>query len=894
MQSRPATLLVLVVLLAVGSSWGLPQPVSTTTESDLPDPPTLDNLVHLVENNEALHPAMPPLRTTSDGRIGFDFKEHIFYLIEPKKLSGTPFVDSMDGVGLIGDTEGHPVDPTALYDDNVVSGNVDLRHAALCEPPSEVVQAGCDPDDCYNVSVITPVQYTATAQQWIHLFKTDFTITVSNPKSDSAAIASIESGTPTAAAAPIPSRNMNETMITDDGRLLVARFGGNHREMPGVDIGYSYSPSPCDIDGWTEFYSVTYAHYDLGGSGGKPLYEFARYPLRDPSGYVINPDSENPYVDLGGSYPWIDRKGRNLFFTTVSTTLFYLDANQMWEARYPAECVPGTSCEFDKPGSQLAPEEVDEHSTTRGVAVAGLWTRGKTVLLDGLINNIDYGLRMPGESHRQIDLYEGTKTRIGTGRNNVDLRDFFGSLNVPPGFVSNSTFIDSPEHLLNAHVETRPTTPRDVVWLINTGHASTEVAFDDYLDPAVFIYSDMTGSMEWVPDTSGTNGRFDYFDGFERGTDWVGFGFNGQQPVRVQNASTSMSFPIEPPRYGEAIGTVRLEPIAQGGIRGKGFWLDGDSVLEYSVEHDISLAKEDWYIGLFIDPAFDGSQGTLVERRLLTMSDSTTVSLVDLDQVKIKLDSTVIDFLLPTPLADAWSHIGLQVSNEGKTVTLFINGEEVDDSEVAIPILQIAPDAHFLVPPDLKVEVGGLASPDSSFRGWIDEFKVIRGVLNEELYCNHALGTVVSPSGDLSSLECHRDYGTQEGGHLGNIPAGKVSRRDFYLFPEGPLAFDSVRPSTLGNQFCQSCHADYSPGIPAPLSLQSMALTATSDLLQDDPRRQPLMPPALIRGHVPQDLYGSGLPGVSLTCEPEPCEQDEWVFPPISNTGPSNGQGMAP
>ena len=66
--------------------------------------------------------------------------------------------------------------------------------------------------------------------------------------------------------------------------------------------------------------------------------------------------------------------------------------------------------------------------------------------------------------------------RVGSGRDNSPDHS-------PDGAVDNTTFIDSTEHLFNHDPNLRPVTPRDVVWTMNTGRGSAEIAFDDYLSP---------------------------------------------------------------------------------------------------------------------------------------------------------------------------------------------------------------------------------------------------------------------------------------------------------------------------------------------------------------------------------------------------------------------------
>src|SRR5262249_2015976 len=183
---------------------------------------------------------------------------------------------------------------------------------------------------------------------------------------------------------------------------------------------------------------------------------------------------------------------------------------------------------------------------------------GKVVLLDNLINNTDYGLGITSDKHRMLALYgDGGDVRVGSGRDNTT-RDG------PPGWLHNTTFVDSTENTFNYRPPLLPVTPRDVVWIVNSGKGSTEVAFDDYLNPDGFIVSEMAGSLTFAG--SPVAGRFDYHDGFGASGPTSGAGFS--RAVRLENAATAVPERWRVPAYGRVVGGARLEPIAQGGIHG--------------------------------------------------------------------------------------------------------------------------------------------------------------------------------------------------------------------------------------------------------------------------------------------------------------------------------------
>ena len=398
-----------------------------------PEIPTLDREVYLIDDGTPHYPAIPPLRTSADGRIGYDFKNKRLFLIRPESLAA-PLLESAPGVTLLASTAGISLDPEDLHN---LSGGA-MRHGAVCDRGYVSTNCGgsrcpnprpCGADDCYDVTLVTPVQDDSDPlNKKIELWSTDMTLQVSQPKTGSATLTVAQKQTPYRG--PVHDMStMFETMITADGRLIVGRVGGSLAGASGVDIVYAVAPltsDPCDVDGWTQFKSVTLANSDPDMNG---RYGFASYPLRDPTGALIPAGS-----DLRGTYPWIDRAGANLFFTSVHSNFWYRASSaQPFQTRYPSACLPGaTPCIEPSNLNTTSNDEYDvdaydELSDTRGVSVAGLWTKGKVVLLDGLINNIDYGMRIPSWKQRLAQLYQpgsdatgggDGQVRIGLGRHN--------------------------------------------------------------------------------------------------------------------------------------------------------------------------------------------------------------------------------------------------------------------------------------------------------------------------------------------------------------------------------------------------------------------------------------------------------------------------------------------
>ena len=189
----------------------------------------------------------------------------------------------------------------------------------------------------------------------------------------------------------------------------------------------------------------------------------------------------------------------------------------------------------------------------------------------------------------------------------------------------------------------------------------------------------------------------------------------------------------------------------------------------------------------------------------------------------------------------------------------------------------------------------GTASGQGGFVGWLDELKLFAYRPTAEVMCNHARGTLMSltqasdqiwvdradlyptavhdaigaklaasghPGSPVGEYVCYVDYAEPLMAHpRWGQNAGLESIRDVLLFPEGPLEFDVERPDSSGNAFCLSCH--HGSGLHG-LGLPALDPGAAGVGLQNDVRRQPMMPPRVIFGNVGQDMFGPGLPAATL------------------------------
>lgn len=883
-------------------------PPAYATYDPHPEPPAIQRDVAMIDDDVRFtHPFVPGHRTTMDGRVAVRVqggppgterlaKTISFFLFAPEKLDD-PIMSGPPGARILADAAPYDVD----FPPAAAPGVERLGHHAICDPTEPFAVDGerpnpypCGPDtahDCYDVTVINSTSNNIDTRLW----GTPATVEVADPKTAQARIVRVELGTPVPGATIRTASEWTEPAVTRDGRLLTGRFGRFPRRWRNpntgevltrpYDLAYAVLPddaSPCDVTGWTEFHPMSHAPYDPHMVG---RYGLAAYPFRDSEGNLI-PDGE----DLGGTYPWVDREGANVFMSGVPGRLV-----EQSEERFPRRCVTD-GCEDFR-------ENVD---WDRGFLVAGLWTHGKFVHLDGMINNIDWAVGVTPAAHFMVDLYrdaagEDVAVRMGSGRF-IDAVRYAGGP-YPDGYTHNANILDSLQNVANYNPNVHPVTPRDVVWVMSTGVATDEIAFDDFVDPNAFIVSHMQASITQVYRSDGAStGTPIYWNGQVRTLTLETLPFpelyvldpDAEADVHVQNAATSLGWDV--PKYGlVAAGTGRIEPVALGGIQGKGFWLSGENEIRYAVPaQQRSIRARDWYIGVFVDPRFDDRE----ERVLATFPDGSAIRVSGRSRVHYVAHGEVVHEVRLPAMAAGWMHLAWRLRDGNRDVTLLVNGFPFDRMTSATPLFEMA-EGDFVV---------GQRDADADgyrgVRGWIDELLVLAHDVNPEVACNHARGTLVRVDDDAAwattarrfpawahqevaaaaadsaaaHYACFHDYRTDYAAHLGNLPDGTVSVRERINFPEGPLRAGVPRPDSTTNEFCLMCHKAGGQG-----GLSTAALEYYAGLpLEYDLRRQPMQPPRRVFGNIPAHWipagHGAGSPAAALQAPEEGILIDRWIL----------------
>ncbi|OUS02202.1 hypothetical protein A9Q81_09150, partial [Gammaproteobacteria bacterium 42_54_T18] len=846
---------------------------------ELPEVPAIFRSVTGIIDKEFSGPHMPLLRLSKDGRIAL--KAGTAYVVRPTAVNSA-VVDQKRGVveNLINFEEGVPL-PFAA------------REIAVCEPNTGNPVSGMKnpymcgvsgKDDCYDLNIVTQRKKFGEYEEVLSLHNVFTTIRVVNPKTPNARIAEV-THKDISQRLPYLTWLLVEPMTPADGRLLIGRtelqtlswYNENtdsYETGENIDIVYSYIEEPhqpCDVSQWKEFKPISHAPYDKRIN---QRYKFASQPFRDASGRII-PDGE----DMQGSYPWIDKEAANLSMLMGTELLEEIDLDgNVITSRYPTRCVI-EGC-TDEGGA-----DIEQRSNFAGLAIFGAWTQGKVILVDGLLNDIDFKIGMADEKHRYVSLYkpgsgltgeENGEVRVGSVRQESGLleREIYDG---PTGYHF-ASFFDSFEQRLNFWQPLRPVSPKDVTWLASTGRHTVELAFDDYLNPNAFIVSNMVGLLDRL-DRDPRSARFaaDYKDG------WSVADQAFTQEVRVQNSAAALPEFWHIPRSGK-LHNARIEPVALGGVRGRGIWLNGEGAyLSYDIEEQPRrVSAFPWSVGLFLDPRGEGDRKDGTEEALLQFPDGTVLSLLN-RRVILYRDAEgelLHDIQLPTHLENKqWVHVALNIHPGGKRIKFLLNGMLYNTFNSVQPIFQM--DSGEMHVGSARVQGAEVVN----FRGWLDEFKVFARQFTPEVDCNNAYGTLIglpkTYEGDWKPLAqrypaltheymnnaltmrgketyplyaCYLDNSWDYAAHLANYPEGTVSLRSAINFPEGPLYFDSPRPDSVFNSFCLDCHHETGQ---VGLTIDALRYKAGISA-QHDSRRQPLQPPALVRGNLPVGWLGLG------------------------------------
>lgn len=908
----------------------------------------------LPQPNYFTRPHQPAWRTTSDGRIGLIVEgggteggTPRFGLFIPEKMT-QPFLNNPAGSFTMSSTSFKWLDgyatPSAASSQFTLPNTFDgvrrgVSHAALWEtaPCTAVLNSTTGLyEDVYTIKVmgttnwtITPAPTPPAIASHTQYFVTPIKIYVQNPKTVNASIRSIvrDTSAPNAGATVggpdyTFSGNTFEPIIVGDGRLLITRVGtgslpwtdpvsGVAHTGQGCDIVYSYYTGGTEADPtqWTNILPISHAPFD---SRINTKFGFAMAQFRDPEGTLI-PDGE----DIGGSYPWMDREARNLFFETVFDQLHYAGTDGVWnQSRYPQTGVPEETPTYK-------PEDGGKH---QGISFCGLWSHGKIVMIDNVMNDMDYAIGagdnsnplLAGPEQRLVQLYQAGTGPLGTENGWLRLSYGRSTLRMPQGENDNANIIESLENQMNYRKYVKPTSVRDVAWPMTVGKNSDEVSFDDYVDPDAFIIANMTGLLTFV--NNGTSGNY-----FSHWSGWNGSTHVFSNSVKLQNAATAPATRWVTPKNGLVIGPGRLEPAANGGVHGKGFWMDGTVGLEFTVPTQpagVNVSANDWYVGVFVDCRHTDDT---VERRLATFPDGTMVSIVGRHQILYTTAAGVVVNRISLPLVltttpvtalndllpdTAWAHLAFQIRKAGTEVDFHLNGLIFNRwSDAYTPLFQMSVG---------KLTLGRPASTTiAGFNGWLDDFKVIAHSVDLETACNHANGTliglpstytadwktkfadrfpswahdeitkVLKANGETTypKYACFYNYQQDNAANSFTIPAGTVSLRPSIHFPEGPLLYNKPRPHSVQNQFCITCHKTTGNGVGnGGLDLDALAFDSTYNADQD-PRRQPTQPPRRVYGQIPAGLVDTtNLPAAATTLPAGGQLIDQWMLGAFGGT----------
>lgn len=601
-----------------------------------------------------------------------------------------------------------------------------------------------------------------------------------------------------------------EPTTTADGMVIVIH------NVNGIFYSYN-TQGPCDASGWREFKSIASAYQDPDVN---TRYGFARNPIRDTRGETFASGTPVP-----GGYPWIDRAGDNIMFPAAESIAGF---KVRWNEDLAWTQDDGS---YSFSAGELAQFEDFNHANARGVVVVGSWTGGKEVLVDGGVNLTDWESPLfnadPGTM--RLQMYEESRTvfrNIGTAR------------------------LSSLENQLNGFDAWTPISPFDVVWMVGSSYEhNTELVFDEYMHEDALVVAHMNAQLKPY---STVDGDLAYHDdnGFEcPGSDIesTSCAFRGT-PV-LQNAAT-----VSSPATLRLLGGAWVPPVAEGGVKGKGIFLDGTN--DHIEVTGLTGGGDGYYLGMWVDLR-RGFQN--VHEVLYSLGDDAYVGIAGGEMVFVRGDDEV-EVELPDVVRDQYVHIGLAIYPS--TVDVYINGTHSGFAPIEMPSL----------PSTMHI---GMHEENSYFnrpvRAWVDEFRVYR--LHDEdhyeshqleAFCNHALGSLdddvcsqidvwaARDTGD-DGLDSGLDFPAQAyavqscGNSVHRNHGNGCDRGDLLEIDGANLVADLPRPDLSDNAFCKTCHEDGH----TVQGLGMGALTAGTGPYIDDERRQPMSWPRELFGTLP-------------------------------------------
>lgn len=661
----------------------------------------------------------------------------------------------------------------------------------------------------------------------------------------------------------------DQPISAKDGRLMFLRLNG---------LFYAHAPEgkpACRASSFGVWKPLSGMPSDVAVNTRYPMARTGTDPATGlPRTYRTTQGAPIPFgTEDFADYAWVDPEATNIFFTAHNGP----NNNDSWfasayESPGVASVTLPSSAEMQTgakvPDARL-PLIPHDRSATQVVAL-GAWTHFKWVVVDNMLNASDFAGRKPRRAAYRMRLYADEDLTISPGDN----QEFTSMANA--GFLYSAL---------------RPTLPYDVVWKFGTSaQHNAEVAFDPYLTTDLMVMAHMNaplradgGFIEAVP-----------AGGFVK----VGDAWQYRGDPLLQNAATGTLGNTDAALVPATLalrGGARVEPVAQGGVLGKGVFLDGANDHLAATFGNLASRKS-FYLGVWIDWR-TARAGAVVEEVVYAWPDGTTVNLArattaagprlfvvlrkagDAAATALAADGTLpgsLDVPLGSGVDRGWFfHLGLVIDARSggippgsQRVTVLINGNHRGSMDVPAAGPQLALMSAAVAAGTARTLRVGARPPiagmpvRAALRGWLDELQVLSldGVLApttpalRELMCNAALGTMKGVAGGGAACEQLELDSTTGPGDLPPQPAqacvdvvhrnphagADCQRASLLGLPT--LSATGTRPDTRTTPFCLSCHRDE---LPTPGLQVSAPLAAGAVPLYRDRRRQPSNPLAL-------------------------------------------------
>lgn len=404
------------------------------------------------------------------------------------------------------------------------------------------------------------------------------------------------------------------------------------------------------------------------------------------------------------------------------------------------ESIPGAYVWVDRMGRNLFYSLINLDDTNKGkghgIVVMGSWTGGKMITVEGNLNLTDFGHASGTDWVKEVNLYQDGPT---------------------PLRPTSVTQIGSPENMLNNYNAFAPTVPFDVVWRVSgNNQKNSDVIFDDYMSPNLWAGTHMMPAL--TSKKINSNDRV------------YSYAANILQNIAEgpkTNAGSEIAKSI-------TFNASRIEPVAQGGVHGRGLFLHGNGST-LNVEIPAVVKDNNLVFNIWVDPRnLDTSPKTL-----MTFPSSSFINLTKDAIWAVLPDGKYQKLEIPLLANGKYFHFSLKVEKgksdlgdnyEDRLLTFYINGTKIAGKiKTNIPNVstnkfvdkmtfnyqkqqaQLA-SAFTLGKGGGVFKIGG----NTGIKGWIDELRIYefretnsKGSYQkvptyfEEIICNQALGSLI-------------------------------------------------------------------------------------------------------------------------------------------------------